>query len=124
GRKEIIGRGVVEGEYVYDPTREHYRNTRTVRWTDKGLWEHSEQLAMKTLTDVTPYTDFVKKTQSLFDGESTNVAIQDEDEEERTYDPYTADDFLHDVFMEDRKSTRLNSSHVSISYAGFCLKIT
>src|SRR5207249_12144553 len=23
---------------------------------------------------------------------------------------------------EDRKSTRLNSSHVSISYAGFCLK--
>jgi len=43
----------------------------------------------------------VKKTQSLFDGESTNVAIQDEDEEERTYDPYTADDFLHDVFMEE-----------------------
>ena len=101
GRKEIIGRGVVEGEYVYDPTREHYRNTRTVRWTDKGLWEHSEQLAMKTLTDVTPDTDFVKKTQSLFDGESTNVAIQDEDEEERTYDPYTADDFLHDVFMDE-----------------------
>ena len=58
-------------------------------------------LAMKTLTDVTPYTDFVKKTQSLFDGESTNVAIQDEDEEERTYDPYTADDFLHDVFMDE-----------------------
>ena len=106
GRKEIIGRGVVEGEYIYDPTREHYRNTRTVRWTDKGLWEHPEQLAMKTLTDVTPYTDFVKKTQSLFDGESTNVAIQDEDEEERTYDPYTADDFLHDVFMdEDRYNT-------------------
>lgn len=106
GRKGIIGRGVVEGEYVYDPTREHYRNTRTVRWTNKGLWEHPEQLAMKTLTDVTPYTDFVKKTQSLFDGESTDVAIQDEDEEERTYDPYTADDFLHDVFMdEDRYNT-------------------
>lgn len=101
GRKEIVGRGVVEGEYVYDPTREHYCNTRTVRWTDKGLWEHPEQLAMKTLTDVTPYTDFVKKTLSLFDSESTDVAIQDEDEEERTYDPYTADDFLHDVFMDE-----------------------
>src|SRR5690606_40444532 len=24
--------------------------------------------------------------------------------------------------LEDRKSTRLNSSHVKISYAGFCLK--
>src|SRR5437868_12408855 len=27
-----------------------------------------------------------------------------------------------DVFGQDRKSTRLNSSHVSISYAVFCLK--
>src|SRR5699024_11798951 len=26
------------------------------------------------------------------------------------------------IFLEDRKSTRLNSSHVSISYAVFCLK--
>src|SRR5699024_11671253 len=26
------------------------------------------------------------------------------------------------VFVKDRKSTRLNSSHVSISYAVFCLK--
>src|SRR5690625_5569472 len=28
--------------------------------------------------------------------------------------------YLH--FKIDRKSTRLNSSHVAISYAGFCLK--
>src|SRR5207253_8850982 len=37
-----------------------------------------------------------------------------------------ADDFLqpgHQVLhIEDRKSTRLNSSHVAISYAVFCLK--
>src|SRR5437870_8091607 len=29
---------------------------------------------------------------------------------------------LLDVFFGDRKSTRLNSSHVAISYAVFCLK--
>src|SRR2546428_2629341 len=29
---------------------------------------------------------------------------------------------LLDVFVEDRKSTRLNSSHDQISYAVFCLK--
>src|SRR5437868_10219967 len=29
---------------------------------------------------------------------------------------------LHHVADRDRKSTRLNSSHVSISYAVFCLK--
>src|SRR5699024_2038763 len=31
-------------------------------------------------------------------------------------------EILHRVTQEDRKSTRLNSSHVSISYAVFCLK--
>src|SRR5207249_10815922 len=29
---------------------------------------------------------------------------------------------VHDENRQDRKSTRLNSSHVSISYAVFCLK--
>src|SRR5690606_42153001 len=30
--------------------------------------------------------------------------------------------YLSQTFFEDRKSTRLNSSHVKISYAVFCLK--
>src|SRR5690606_39664249 len=30
--------------------------------------------------------------------------------------------FVNKVLIEDRKSTRLNSSHVKISYAVFCLK--
>src|SRR5699024_12483320 len=34
------------------------------------------------------------------------------------YGAYYPDDY----FRQDRKSTRLNSSHVSISYAVFCLK--
>src|SRR5207249_7646355 len=38
----------------------------------------------------------------------------------RTAPVQTADDA--DRSLEDRKSTRLNSSHVSISYAVFCLK--
>src|SRR5699024_12747458 len=29
---------------------------------------------------------------------------------------------IYNIFPRDRKSTRLNSSHVSISYAVFCLK--
>src|SRR5207249_8813832 len=33
---------------------------------------------------------------------------------------FAAKQFIH--MWEDRKSTRLNSSHVSISYAVFCLK--
>src|SRR5690349_22026186 len=33
-----------------------------------------------------------------------------------------ADSFRYPDVHQDRKSTRLNSSHVEISYAGFCLK--
>jgi len=30
--------------------------------------------------------------------------------------------YMHDMKAVDRKSTRLNSSHITISYAVFCLK--
>lgn len=106
GRKQIVGRGVVEGEYVYAPDRGHYCNIRTVHWTDKGEWEHPEQSVMKTLTDITPYSDYVKKLQSIIDGDKEEDAALDVEEDEVTYDSYTADDFLHDVYMdEDRYNT-------------------
>src|SRR5690625_1225947 len=42
-------------------------------------------------------------------------------EEETGHRPVTEWD-MRKVFEEDRKSTRLNSSHVAISYAVYCLK--
>src|SRR5699024_11677600 len=38
------------------------------------------------------------------------------------YNGLRADLYLDELKRADRKSTRLNSSHVSISYAVFCLK--
>src|SRR5437870_7468377 len=35
---------------------------------------------------------------------------------------FPPDQFRHREHLRDRKSTRLNSSHVAISYAVFCLK--
>src|SRR5437868_12668785 len=40
----------------------------------------------------------------------------------RLYKPFALDAFFAALPTTDRKSTRLNSSHVSISYAVFCLK--
>ena len=37
-------------------------------------------------------------------------------------DKYDGEEFAPFFGYEDRKSTRLNSSHVAISYAVFCLK--
>ncbi|MDU6547765.1 MAG: ATPase, partial [Anaerococcus vaginalis] len=57
GMHEIIGRGVVISDYEYDMDREDtFKNIRQVDWTHKGKWQHPGQAAMKTLTDVTPYT--------------------------------------------------------------------
>lgn len=109
GRKQILGRGVVEGEYVYEPDRGHYCNIRTVRWTDKGEWEHPEQSVLKTLTDITPYSDYVKKLQSIIDGDKEEDAALDVEDDEVTYDSYTADDFLHDVYMDEERYNTLKA---------------
>lgn len=82
GRKQILGRGLVEGEYVFDPERGQYANTRKVRWTDKGEWELSDQGAIKTLTDITSYTDYVKKLQNMIDGDKHEDTFDDAADEE------------------------------------------
>ncbi len=99
GLKKVVGRGIVEGEYVYDEQRGEFCHTRKVCWTDKGEWEHPDQYVLKTLTDMTPYTDFLKKMQALFDGDRSE-AFLDAEEKTTIYDPYTPEDFLQDVYMD------------------------
>lgn len=50
GTYHIIGRGVVEGEYVYDDSLDEFKNTRRIRWTETGNWEAPFRLPQKTLT--------------------------------------------------------------------------
>ncbi len=67
GRSTIIGRGVVESEYYFDEDREEFKNVRRVKWTNVGVWDSEDIHAMKTLTNVTKYKDYVEKLESLFD---------------------------------------------------------
>ncbi len=62
GFTKLLGYGVVEGEYEFDEKRPHYKHVRKVKWLAKGEWEmpQDSKMAMKTLTDITPYEDFVK----------------------------------------------------------------
>lgn len=61
GRSVILGRGIVEGEYSYDETRGEFCNVRKVRWTHFGEWITQELHAMKTLTEIGRYIDYVKR---------------------------------------------------------------
>src|SRR5690606_40498295 len=54
--------------------------------------------------------------------EPVRIAVHDLDTNGGTRQPVPLGERTRGAFREDRKSTRLNSSHVKISYAVFCLK--
>ena len=97
GMHQLIGRGVVASDYYYDNSREdHYRNVRKVDWSDNGSWDHPGQAVMKTLTDITPYTDYVENLCALFED---NTFEDEEGVTEKKYPEYTVDRFLEEVYM-------------------------
>lgn len=97
GMHLVIGRGVVESGYEFDPSRQHYKNVRKVNWTHKGEWAHPGQAVMKTLTDITSYTDYVEKLNAMFERDT----IDDVEEQEIEYPAYDAEKFLEEVYMDE-----------------------
>ncbi len=104
GIHTIIGRGVVTSDYKFDDQAEDkYNNIRKVDWTNKGEWQHPGKAAMKTLTDITKYTDYIEKLNALFNDET----IENPEEKEIVYDEYSANDFLKEVYMSPDKYSTL-----------------
>ncbi len=103
GMYTLIGRGIVESDYIYDPSRGEYANLRMVKWTHNGNWKHPGQAVMKTLTDITPYTDYVAKLNAIFESDTE----EDIEEQVFEYPEYTAGDFLEDVYMDEEKYNTL-----------------
>lgn len=103
GLAKIIGRGVVASDYYYDVSREEYNHVRKVEWTHEGEWNHDGQIVMKALTDITPYTDYYKKLERMFDEVSGKNDPTYEEEEEIRYSDYTEEDFLSEVYISKEK---------------------
>lgn len=61
GQNEIIGRGVIDSDYMYDPNRAEYKHVRRVRWDRIGSWQlpGDQRIPIKTLTDITRYSALV-----------------------------------------------------------------
>lgn len=70
GMTKIIGRGVVESGYIFDDSRSEFKHVRKVRWTNVGEWETEDKSAMKTLTNITQYADYVDKLNKLVEGQT------------------------------------------------------
>lgn len=95
GKHEIIGRGIVRSDYEYDPNREYFKNVREMKWTHNGSWPYPGQTAMKTLTDISNYNDYVETLNRLFEDDT-----EDDNEEAVELKPYSREDFLREVYMD------------------------
>ena len=97
GMRYIVGRGIVESEYIFMPEREEYKHIRRIKWTHNGNWEHPGLAVTKFLTDITNYTDYVQKLEMLITGDED---LDEHEPVEISYDEYSEDNFISDVFIE------------------------
>lgn len=97
GLTTIIGRGVVESDYEFDSSRKEYKNIRKVRWTHNGAWPHpGGKAVVKTLTDITIYSEYVGQLEALF-------------ENEVKYPEYSETDFLDEVYISPERYRTLKN---------------
>ena len=71
GKTQIIGRGIVESDYVFDSARTEFKHIRKVKWINIGEWMTDDRFAVKTLTNVTQYADYVERLNKLIEGKET-----------------------------------------------------
>jgi 5-methylcytosine-specific restriction protein B len=68
GRLELLGYGVIKGEYQFDAKREEFKHVRTMDWKAEGHWTVTESLALKTLTDISPYPGYPEQLMEIMTG--------------------------------------------------------
>ena len=93
GMSELIGMGIVESDYEFD-TNYDYCHIRRVKWIKKGKWSFDGKLAMKTLTDITWYTELVNKIKETID--------EGEVSPEPPIPLYSPEDFLEEVYIDEK----------------------
>ena len=78
GRSAYLGYGIVSSNYIYDPERPAFKSIRRVEWKKKGEWAADFKLAVKTLTDMTKYPDYVIQLRKLIgiEGAGTETEIE------------------------------------------------
>ena len=105
GRSAILGWGTVTGDYVHDPERAEYRNTRPVEWhpCDAAI-ELRSQITTKTLTRFTPYKPWLRCVFESMDAGTGGGGPDDEGTDQESYDLAEA---VSDLFLEEVQLGRM-----------------
>ena len=77
GINKIIGKGIVEGDYIYNGLREEYKNTRKIRWVNTGNWSTDFQLPRKTLTRFEVGDKTISQIETLINSKTETIPQKD-----------------------------------------------
>lgn len=91
GRSKYLGYGVVTSNYIFDEKTVEYKHKREVKWIKKGEWEVDGKLPVKTLTNVTQYSDYVETLKSKL-----GIVPKEENKSNSEFD---VDKILENVFI-------------------------
>lgn len=107
GSKNIIAVGEITSDYKFDPTRAIYHSIRKAEWLKVGDWQVANKTPLKTLTNITSYSDFVQELLQLTGLEEEMIEENGEDVEENRTEhkltPYTLEHLFEEVFMTPEK---------------------
>ncbi|MYA89250.1 MAG: AAA domain-containing protein [Boseongicola sp. SB0662_bin_57] len=105
GRSVILGWGKVTGEYVHDPERAEYRNTRSIRWhpCDAPI-EFGSKITTKALTRFTPYKPWLR---SVFESMDAGPNGGEQEDGAAGQDPYDLAKAMSDLFLEEGQFSRM-----------------
>ena len=105
GRSAILGWGTVTGNYVHDPERAEYRNTRSVDWhpCDAAI-ELRSQITTKALTRFTLYKPWLRYVFQTIDAGPNGGGQEDGAADQEPYDLAKA---MSDLFLEEVQFRRM-----------------
>jgi len=102
GRKIILGFAIIESDYFYDSNRDHFKHCRKVKWLKTGEWKYKHTFALKTLTNITKYPEFVEELKTLLEIEETTPDVVDEIQP-KSITSYSSEQALKELFIEEDK---------------------
>lgn len=92
GITTVYGIGEVQSNYIFDQTRKEHKHVRKIEWLNTGVWTFNRQLVLKTLTNITPYSDLSR--------ELLDLLLPEEGKSDASLPSYSFKNLYSEVFFD------------------------
>ncbi len=108
GRREVLGRGIVRGQYRFDPSRGSYAHRRPVEWVWTGQAHLADKdLVLKTLTEIGRYPELVARLEAATGAQEGATTASDGGSEEEVAPILTVEQILDETFLSGHLLRRI-----------------